>query len=183
VYAAHERRGAVLFVDILGASPAMMRASPREVAARAARFFVDLEATVDTYGGVVDKFLGDGALIWFEQTRSGGGNEARAALRCALDLRERGTGHGRGGLRQGLHYGRVGAATVRRTHGARAELFGHTLNAAKRLEQATRRLDARLLVSDDAVRAGGVDGATLGLRRLARPLGLRGCRALTAWAG
>lgn len=180
---ARETRGAVLFVDMLGASPAMMRASPREAAWRAVRFFSDLQATVGAHGGAVEKFLGDGALIWFEQRGDALDNEARAALRCAIELRDREAGGGWDGLRQGLHYGRVGAATVRSSAGERSELLGHTLNAAKRLEQATRRLDVRLLVSDDAVRAAGAAAAALGLRRLGRPLRLRGCRALAAWVG
>lgn len=178
-----ETRGAVLFVDLFAASAAMLRASPSEAASGALRFLAALEATVSAHGGVVQTVLRDGALIWFEQPATiGAANEARAALACALALGERDVRDGPGRLRQGLHYGRVGAAVVRGHGGQRAELVGQILNVAKRLEQAPRRSDARLLVSDAAVRVSGIDPADLGLRHLAGPLRLRGCRRLAAWA-
>lgn len=177
--AVRETPGAVLFVDLVGASPRMRRATPSEAALDALRFFAEVEAVVKAHGGVVHKFLGDGALIWFERTAGARDNEARAALACTVALRNRDARAGSGRLRLGLHYGQVGLAKV----AGRVELLGHTVNAAKRLEAATRRLDVALLVSDDGVRASGLDGEAAGLRRLARPLRLRGCSTVTSWAG
>ena len=52
--------------------------------------YLDLvNAMADKHGGIADKFMGDGVLIFFDDTRHRGtSGEARACIRMAIEMRE-----------------------------------------------------------------------------------------------
>ena len=176
-----ETNAAVMFVDVSGASRAMAGQSTVVAFQSAAAFYGRVAQAVQRHGGQVHKLLGDGVLAIFDQADACR-NEARDALACALSLAGDDTRRlgPMADLRIGVHYGPVGIGTVRSAGGSTTEIIGHTVNLAKRLEQLTRRAAARLAVSDEVVRASGMQPTTVGLTRFGRTQ-LKGCGSKLVW--
>ena len=139
----------VFFSDIEGFTELTERL-PVGLVTRLLNEHLDLvNAMADKHGGTVDKFMGDGVLIFFDDIRHRGtSGEARACIRMAIEMREElallrdvwrneGTGvdlH----VRMGIHTGvcRVG------NFGSPARMdytvIGAPVNLASRLEGAAR---------------------------------------------
>lgn len=152
---------AVLFVDIVGFTAFAERADPERVIALIREFGAKVAACVFDHGGTLDKFLGDGAMATFGTPRSGP-RDATNALECARGLilaierindgrRRRGEPDVRVGI--GVHYGPVILGDVGDERRLEFAVLGDTVNVASRLERLTRRLDASILASADAVAA------------------------------
>lgn len=144
-----QKNAAVMFVDMRGSSAHMAHMSTLGAFQEIRTYYDAVCRIVDAHGGVVQKYLGDGVLILFEQSPFGR-NEAANALACAREMISS-FDH----LSIGMHYGPVGSGVIASPDGPHEEVIGTTVNMAKRLEQLTRRRHVRLLVSDDCVRAAG----------------------------
>ena len=133
----------------------------------------DLVPAITRAGGSVDKYLGDGLLAIYEI-----GDEAvsaRAALKSVADI-----GAGLAAFNQalaaegspalrigiGLHLGDLVLGEIGAAGNAPRTIIGETVNAASRLEAATKELSVELLVSAAVLRAAGIDPATLTLQTL-----------------
>jgi class 3 adenylate cyclase len=119
--------------------------------------------TVFAFGGTLDKYLGDGMMVYFGAPLPQPDHAARA-VRCALAMQAElarwnaaRVARGEPALRMGIGVhsgpavvGDVGAA-ARREY----TVIGHTVNVAAHLQQLTKSLGAAILVSDDARRLAG----------------------------
>ena len=164
-----------LFVDIAGSTPLAERIGPAAVHRFLGRVFRIASAPIDDHGGEVYQYVGDEMVITW--TASAARQRARplacffaiaqALERAALEF-ERDFGV-TPRLRAALHAGPVIAGEVGESR--RAIVFhGDVMNTASRLEQASRDLERRFLVSGDALER--LDGLAayaledLSLRRL-----------------
>ena len=144
---AASRELTVFFSDIEGFTE-MTERLPVGLATRLLNEYLDVvNAMAEKHGGIVDKFMGDGVLIFFDDDRHRGtGAEACACVRMAIEMREEvallrdvwraeGTGadlHVRMGIHTGIcRVGNFGSA-------ARMDytVIGAPVNLASRLESA-----------------------------------------------
>ena len=63
--AAERRPVAIMFCDLVGYMRLSSRLDPEEVHAILERFFAIVDAIVDSYGGTIDKHIGDAAMALF----------------------------------------------------------------------------------------------------------------------
>lgn len=150
---------AIMFVDMAGFTARSESLAPEAAARFLREFHGHIERAVLAHGGVLDQFLGDGAMVIFGVGQPGAANAA-AALACAKRLVETTAGWSRqlaarGGaplaIRVGIHYGPV---VISRLGGATQMHFsaaGDTVNVAARLESLTRSADSTITISDAVV--------------------------------
>jgi adenylate cyclase len=155
---------ALLFVDVRGSTTMAEHLDPARFATFMSAFrHRVMDAAVD-HGGVVDKFIGDGALIVFGLPYPSSDDAARA-LACARTLE---------GLiarwnanRQfdppvtvgiGVHVGDVFCGVVGDARRLEFTVMGDPVNVAARLQEATKEHGVPILASDAIVRAAGEDG-------------------------
>jgi adenylate cyclase len=175
-----------LFIDVVGSTPIAERLGPLESHRMLGLVFSAVAEPIAETRGEIYQYVGDQIVVSW--TEAQGACSARP-VRCFLQMQEALAGMAaqfreRFGtvpeLRGALHVGEVVAGEVGEQR--RAIVFhGDVLNATARLEQATRELGRRFIVSADALKALGpvaeVDVHDLGL------LALRGRKApMHAWA-
>jgi len=177
-----ERRLAILFLDIRGFTARTTGQLPYDVVFLLNRFFDAVVPAITRSGGSIDKYLGDGLLAIFET-----GNEAtsaRASLAAAADIgaalgvfNQALLAEGSPPLRLGigLHLGNLVLGEIGAAGNAPRTIIGETVNAASRLEAATKDLSVELIVSEAVLRAAGIDLSgldlvTLELRGVAEPV-------------
>ena len=183
---------AVLFADIAGFTRVAEHEAPERVIALLRGLHARLEAAVFEHHGTLDKYLGDGIMATFGTPQAAPDDAANAlasgrAMLASIDAwnRER-AARGEPPLRLsvGIHYGEAVLGDVGSARHLEFAVIGDVVNVASRLEELTRELDARLVVSDaliEAVRAAGGPrrAALAGLERAA-PQTLRGRSAPVA---
>jgi adenylate cyclase len=169
-----------LFVDIAGSTALAERIGPAAVHRFLDRVFRLASDPIEDHGGEIYQYVGDEMVVTW--TAADGRKDARPiaclfAIRTALDEaaptfeREFGVAPG---IRAALHAGAVISGEV---GGSKRDIVFHgdVMNTASRLEQATRDLDRRFLVSADAL------GRLAGTERYAlEPLGPRVVRGRAA---
>jgi len=172
-----ERRMAILFLDIRGFTARTAGQLPYDVVFLLNRFFDAIVPAITRAGGSVDKYLGDGLLAIYETGDEAG--SARAALTSVTDIgaalaafNQALLAEGAPGLRIGigLHLGDLVLGEIGAAGNAPRTIIGETVNAASRLEAATKDLGVELLVSATVLQSAGIDTARLDLV----PLDLRG---------
>jgi len=175
----------VLFVDIRGFTAWAERRDPTEVGDLVTEFRIRVQRAARETGGMVDKFIGDAAMLLFEGDKS-----AERALRCALCLSEEmrdwsaqraaaGNPDVRVGI--GLHWGEVFSGVVGDEDRLEYAALGDTVNTAARLEQMTKETGQEIIASDAlllAARAPAPEGwsalQTEPLRGRSQPIALFG---------
>ncbi len=147
----------VLFVDIRGFTAWAETRDPTEVGAFITAFRVRVQKAARETGGMVDKFIGDGAMLLFEGERA-----AARALRCSLLLAEETQQwsetriiEGRTAVHVGigLHWGEVFSGVVGDEDRLEYTALGDTVNTAARLEQMTKDCGMEIVVSACALEA------------------------------
>ncbi len=177
-----ERRMAIMFLDIRGFTARSAGQLPYDVVFLLNRFFDAIVPAITRAGGSVDKYLGDGLLAVYDTGAEA--TSARCALTSVADIGAalsafnqvmvtEGAQPVRIGI--GLHLGDLVIGEIGATGHAPRTIIGEVVNAASRLEAATKDLSIELLVSIDLLRSAGVDTAaldliTLDLRGVAHPL-------------
>jgi class 3 adenylate cyclase/tetratricopeptide (TPR) repeat protein len=131
----------VLFVDVVGSMDLSEDLASDSWASVVDDFLTTVERTVAPFGGTVDKFTGDGALVLFGARRATEDHARRACL-AALELRgalERlgdalAHSHTAGfRVRMGINSGEVVVGHLRGSRGA-PEVIGHTVGLAQRVQ-------------------------------------------------
>lgn len=194
--AAAERRqlAAILFVDLAGFT-SRSETLPPEAAARFLRdFHGRVEHAVLDCGGVLDQFLGDGAMVIFglQNVRQADGDADEteapvAALACARKLiadietwSRQLIAEGLDPLvvRIGIHHGPVAISRLGGASHMQFSAAGDTVNVAARLEGLGRAASSTICASDAviaAVKAAGRDDLLAGFKALP-PQPIRGRR-------
>jgi len=137
-----QQRMAIVFVDIRGFTSMAENMRVPDLSAFLARYRAYISKTADATGGIVDKFVGDGAMVVFDDSH---GDAATCAVAFARDL----LGHiddVRLGI--GIHLGEVFVGVVGDEGRLEYTVLGDTVNVAARLETATKTQGVALLISD-----------------------------------
>lgn len=148
---------AVLLVDIRGFTRLAENLEPEALSGFVTAFRRRVSDCVEAKGGVVDKFVGDGAVVLFGAL--GDDREAAAnALACAVTLgREVRVIDGTPvRLAIGAHWGEVYAGAVGDESRLEFTVLGDTVNVAARLEEVAKSVDRSLVVSSALLEAAEV---------------------------
>ncbi len=149
----------VMFVDIRGFTSWAEGRDPAEVGAFVTEYRTRVQRAARETGGMVDKFIGDGAMLLFD-----GEGAPHRALDCARrlademhdwsDARQR---EGRSAVHVGigLHWGEVFSGVVGDEDRLEYTALGDTVNIAARLEQMTKTCEMEIIVSDAVLEAAG----------------------------
>ena len=160
-----EREIAILFVDIRGFTGLAEGRLPYDVVFVLNRYFAAMGRAVETAGGRVDKFIGDGVMALFG-IASGPEAACREALAAARMMSERLEELNRslsGELDQPLRVGigiHVGSTIVGEMgYGSVTAItaIGDAVNTASRLETLTKEYGCQLVVSEETVKRAGLD--------------------------
>jgi adenylate cyclase len=152
---------AVLFADIRGFTQRAETMDPAALGTFVAEFRRRVSLAADAHGGVIDKFVGDSAMLVFGVPQPAPA-DARNALRCAEALlagtaewnRERqATGEDRVEIGIGVHWGEVFCGAIGDERRLEYTVLGDTVNVASRLEQEAKAASLRLIVSQDLLDA------------------------------
>ena len=183
-----EREIAVLFADLRGFTALAEDRLPYDTVFVLNRYFAAMGGAIEASGGHIDKFVGDGVMALFGLEKSGAEgarNAVDAALRMGAALNSLNASLQaelpaplRIGI--GIHAGSAVVGEMGYGPALHITAIGDVVNAASRLEGATKELGAELVVS----------AATLELAGLSAPamtrhaLDVRGRRSkVDAWAG
>lgn len=170
--------GAILFSDIRGWTALNAAHAPDEVLGIANRYFEVISDAVDTSGGEILKFMGDGVLALFpsDGTDTGRTEACRAAVAAAH------AAHGIAALADlpvtfgiGIHYGEVLYGNVGARERIDFTILGQSVNTAARIEARCGPLEHSVLVSEVVATQTGTamrHVATEALKGLAAPMAL-----------
>jgi len=126
----HEQRKVVtvLFADVVGSTALAAEKDPEVVRSLMSRHFKQVTEVSEAYGGTVEKFAGDAAMVVFG-VPAVHDDDAERAVRAALEIRER--SHELA-VRVGVNTGEAVTAT---TEDRQFMVSGDAVNVAARLQQ------------------------------------------------
>ena len=147
-----EREVGVLFVDLVGSSAMALAMPPAEVVRLLNLFFRVVVETVESEGGLVNKFEGDGALCMFGAPVESD-DPAGGALRAARRLAERlGREVPQLDFGIGVSAGPAVAGNVGAEQRFEYTVIGDPVNEAARLSDLAKQRSERLVSSEAALR-------------------------------
>jgi adenylate cyclase len=151
-----EREVTVMFVDIRNFTGIAETLPPHQSLQLLNTFLTVVSEVIESHGGVVDKYLGDGAMGLFGApvTRP---DDAQRALACALEIRkqilalgpmlaERGLPHPQLGI--GVNTSRVIAGNIGSPSRLNYTVLGDGVNLAARREGLTRRYNVPIVIGE-----------------------------------
>jgi adenylate cyclase len=154
----------VVFVDMRDSTARAETLDPRALSVFISAFRRRITQAAHAHGGVIDKFVGDGALVVFG-VPDPKLNDAARALAFASDLSHRVRRWNRKRrfeppvcIGVGVHTGEVYCGLVGDESRIEFTVLGDAVNVAARLEDATKRYDRTILASDAAIGAAGATG-------------------------
>jgi adenylate cyclase len=160
-----EQQITILFADIRGFTTISENKLPYDVVFMLNRYFRSMGEAIETAGGRVDKFIGDGIMALFgvgETPQQGSERALRAAREMAArldDLNDLLAPDLAEPLRIGIGI-HTGAAIVGEMGYGEVVSFtavGDSVNTASRLEAMTKQWGAQLVVSEDTAALAGID--------------------------
>lgn len=149
----------VMFVDIVGFTRIAESLSPAASLSLLRAFHTEVERAVFAHGGMLDKFIGDGALACFgvpDPTPTAAADAVRAAFGLIAALTRPVAGDAatvRLKVGIGIHRGPVLMGDIGGARQFQFTVVGDTVNVASRLETLTRRENTPLIVSAAAFEA------------------------------
>lgn len=172
------QQAAVMFVDVAGFTRRAERLGPTATVAFLRELHGRIERSALANRGVIEQFMGDGAMIIFglPEPRTDDPARALAAARQLLEilgdwnLDLEAAGQEPVHLRIGLHYGLVIAALLGGERQGQITVAGDTVNVASRLQEMGKEHKAAIVASAEfvaGVQKAGRDDMLTGLRRLA----------------
>jgi adenylate cyclase len=160
------REVTLIFSDIRGYSTISENMDPTEVIGLLTEYFDAMQASVESNGGVILEYIGDGILAVFGAPGILIDHPKHAVL-CSIDMQaelkalnvaweKRGVStfwqaHGIDELsiRIGVHTGKVIAGNLGSQQTMKYGVVGDTVNVASRLEQLNNRTDTSILISEE----------------------------------
>jgi adenylate cyclase len=181
-----EREIAVLFADLRAFTRMAEGRLPYDVVFVLNQYFKAMGQAIESAGGRVDKFIGDGimALFGFDLEPAAACRQALAGARAMARALERLNRELEHDLREplqmgiGLHAGPVILGEMGFGRATSLTAIGDTVNVASRLETLTKEVGVQLVVSARLAERAGIDLAGFELRELEirgreRPLRVR----------
>jgi class 3 adenylate cyclase len=157
--AARTEQVAVLFADVRGFTRRAAGMAPARVVEWLNVYFSAVIEPVRAEDGVIDKYLGDGVLIFFEG-QDGCARAVRAALGM-LEAARRLPGMVRVGI--AVHAGEALIGAVGAPERREYTIIGDVVNVGARLEECNKQLESVLVMSAEVYRqAGGAAPALVG---------------------
>ena len=151
---------AVAFVDIRGSTELAERIAVADLSKLLSDFRADVLAAAGANGGLLDKFIGDGALIVFG-VHDPGPRTAAQAIAFARELRRRhrlsrpNMGANGYDIGIGIHHGLAFCGIVCAAGRLEFTVLGDVVNVAARLEKETKAHGVDLLVTDALLGSAG----------------------------
>lgn len=132
----------VMFVDIVGFTSFSETIPPEEVADILNIYIHEVQETVDLYGGRINKIIGDGLLIYFEDVGPNSICAGYAILQACKTINERLTAKGYPpvSIGVGAHRGICSIGYIGTKERLDYTLIGDTVNVASRIEGYTRKI-------------------------------------------
>jgi adenylate cyclase len=160
-----EREIAILFADIRGFTALAEGRLPYDVVFVLNRYFAAMGRAVESAGGRVDKFIGDGvmALFGIESNAQEGCRAALAAARLMSERLDELNQSLRAELDDplrigiGIHCGPVIVGEMGYGSAAAITAIGDAVNTASRLEGLTKEYNCELVVSSETAARAGLD--------------------------
>jgi adenylate cyclase len=151
-----EREATVMFMDIRNFTGIAEKLSPHQSLQMLNSFLTVVNEVIEEHGGVVDKYLGDGAMALFGApvTRP---DDAQRALACAMEIRKRVAALGPALAEKGLPHPQLGigvntSTVVAGNIGSPSRLnytvLGDGVNLAARFENLTRRYNVPIVIGE-----------------------------------
>ncbi|GAB5467088.1 MAG: hypothetical protein Kilf2KO_01180 [Rhodospirillales bacterium] len=173
---AARRQVTVLFADLSGFTRLSNRLDAEDLHALLQRFFAEVDAAVQSFGGAIDKHIGDAVMAVFGAPVAHSDDPERA-LRCALDIHARLAAFQ---PPQRSHIGIASGQVLASETGSRAfteyTVTGASVNLAARLQDLAQA--GQTLVSNEVKRATG----DLFVAEPAGELSVKGIdKAVSAW--
>ncbi|MFK7754753.1 MAG: adenylate/guanylate cyclase domain-containing protein [Sedimentitalea sp.] len=146
---------AILFVDMRGFTTLSETMAPGDLSSLVTNYRARITAAAQATGGMIDKFMGDAALVVFED-ETDKRKAARACLTCAerinwdiADWSATREAAGEAAIRIGIgvHWGSVFCGVVGHDDRLEYSVFGDAVNTAARLEEMTKATGARIIAS------------------------------------
>ena len=163
--AGRRQQAVIAFVDMRGSTALAERLDPQQLSAFLSAFRQRVMRLARRHNGVVDKFIGDGALVVFGLPEAQADDAARAVA-FASGLVEAIARWNREGAHDatvrigiGLHCGEVFSGIIGEEARYEFTVLGDTENVAARLEQATKVHGVPILASEAVRRAAGTTSA------------------------
>ncbi|MDD5376532.1 MAG: adenylate/guanylate cyclase domain-containing protein [Candidatus Gracilibacteria bacterium] len=147
----HTKCLSVMFLDIMGFTAISEQISPERTLLLLNIYFDGIGELIYKHGGYIDKFLGDGIMIIFEQETSDN------ALSCAIEIQDfikrfQISSIGKKiNIGIGINTGEVIVGTIGTKHRMDATVIGDTVNTASRLEGLTRKYGKNIILSQSVV--------------------------------
>lgn len=162
---------AVLFIDVRGFTSLAESMDPEQLTEFLVSFRREVCRIIFEHDGTIDKFIGDAVLAVFG-TPHVRNDDAERAVRAAVAIargiddwfltrRKARQPAARVGI--GAHYGEVFAGVIESGQILEHTVIGDTVNVAQRVERATRKLNARVALSEQLVVSAGLDIQSVGL--------------------
>jgi adenylate cyclase len=156
-----DREAAILFVDIRGFTRLSQTKLAYDVVHILNSFFAGVGRSIETAGGRVDKYIGDGVMAVFEHPEGLSG-AARAAIGAVVAI-DRGLAAINAGeiaeplrLAMGLHVGRLVFGRIGWGAAALPTVIGPAVNVASRLESLAKAREVELALSGECATAAGL---------------------------
>jgi adenylate cyclase len=162
-----ERDIVVLFADLRGFTSLSEHKLPYDVVFILNRYFAAMGKAIESAGGRVDKFIGDGVMALFgvEGGLEAGSRDALSAVRGMAQQLEVLNESLRHDLEQplrigiGVHAGPVILGEMGYGSSVSVTAIGDTVNTASRLEALTKDFAVQLILSETLAEAAGLDCA------------------------
>ncbi len=159
------REVTLLFADLRDFTALAEKLDGREIVATLNAFHTRMVEQLFSFGGTLDKYMGDGLMAYFGAPVTQP-DHAERAVRCALAMqrelgrlnderRQRGQSALRMGI--GIHTGRVTLGDIGAPRRRDYTAVGDTVNVAARIEQLTKVHGVPILVSEETRRRIGGD--------------------------
>ncbi|MDQ3586492.1 MAG: adenylate/guanylate cyclase domain-containing protein [Acidobacteriota bacterium] len=160
----------LIFTDIRGFTTLSESVSSEVVVQWLNEYFSRMHRIVASYGGHINKFIGDGLMIVFGAPIARGDRlEARAAVACGLEMLAeverineewKGTGRPHIAIGVGIHTGEATCGVVGAEGRLEYTIIGDTVNLSARLESTTKEKGVPILISDATAQLLGIDYET-----------------------
>ncbi len=146
-----------LFCDLRGFTAASEQLSPEATVNLLNRYFTLMYEVIWEFGGTLDKLMGDGLMAFFNAPLEQP-DHARRAVQAAIEMQRRiefnraewefcGWGELAAGI--GISTGQAVVGYITARDRMQYTAIGAQVNLAARLEELTRELDAKILISED----------------------------------